>query len=49
MRRLTYYIGCSLDGFIAGPGGETDSSGFDGDLKDAILTEYPETIPRPCP
>ncbi|MER6425361.1 dihydrofolate reductase family protein [Streptomyces sp. NPDC001137] len=45
MRRLTYYIGCSLDGFIAGPGGETDSSGFDGDLKDAILTEYPETIP----
>ncbi|WEO97600.1 dihydrofolate reductase family protein [Streptomyces sp. FXJ1.172] len=45
MRRLTYYIGCSLDGFIAGPDGETDSSGFDGDLKDAILSEYPETIP----
>ncbi|MER6572234.1 dihydrofolate reductase family protein [Streptomyces sp. NPDC001093] len=45
MRRLTYYIGCSLDGFIAGPDGETDSSGFDGDLKDAILNEYPETIP----
>ena len=45
MRLLTYFIGCSVDGFIAGPDGQCDSSGFDGDLKAAILAEYPETIP----
>lgn len=45
MRLLTYFIGCSVDGFIAGPNGQCDSPGFDGDLKAAILTEYPETIP----
>ncbi|MFD0341393.1 dihydrofolate reductase family protein [Streptomyces sp. NPDC127117] len=45
MRRLTYFIGCSVDGFIAGPDGQHDSSGFDGDLKAAILAEHPETIP----
>src|SRR6478609_1686834 len=33
MRRLTYFIGCSVDGFIAGPDGQHDSTGFDGDLK----------------
>ncbi|MGY4906557.1 dihydrofolate reductase family protein [Streptomyces sp. 900116325] len=45
MRRLTYFIGCSVDGFIAGPDGQHDSSGFDGDLKAAILAECPETVP----
>lgn len=45
MRRLTYLIGCSVDGFIAGPEGQHDSSGFDGDLKAAILAEHPETVP----
>ncbi|WP_406504863.1 dihydrofolate reductase family protein [Streptomyces sp. NBC_00212] len=45
MRRLTYFIGCSVDGFIAGPDGQHDSSGFDGDLKAAILAEHPETVP----
>ncbi len=45
MRRLTYFIGYSIDGFIAGPEGQYDSSCFDGDLKAAVLAEYPETIP----
>ncbi len=45
MRRLTYFIGCSVDGFIAGPDGQHDNTGFDGDLKAAILAEHPETVP----
>ncbi|MEH1167098.1 dihydrofolate reductase family protein [Micromonospora sp. CPCC 205539] len=45
MRKLTYYIATSLDGFIAGPDGEFDFFAFEGDLAAAILADYPETLP----
>ncbi|SIN13098.1 dihydrofolate reductase family protein [Micromonospora cremea] len=45
MRKLTYYIATSLDGFIAGPAGESDFFAFEGDLAAAILADYPETLP----
>lgn len=45
MRLLTYLVGCSVDGFTAGPDGQCDPFGLDGDLKAAVLAEYPETVP----
>ena len=48
MRKLTYYIAMSLDGFIAGPGGEFDFFGFEGDFAAAVLADFPETLPGPA-
>lgn len=45
MRTLTYFIAVSLDGFIAGPGGEFDMFTFDGDFAAWVIEEYPETLP----
>ena len=45
MRTLTYYVNASLDGFIAGPGGEVDVFPFTDDLRDHITARYPETLP----
>ncbi|MER5515711.1 hypothetical protein [Streptomyces sp. NPDC002763] len=45
MRLLTYLVGCSIDSFTAGPDRQCDHFGFDGDLKAAVLAEYPETVP----
>ncbi|MGW7050722.1 dihydrofolate reductase family protein [Streptomyces sp. NPDC054887] len=46
MRKLTYYVGMSIDGFIAGPGGEVDfyplSESF---MKDFLVGEYPDCLP----
>jgi dihydrofolate reductase len=44
MRKLVYYVGMSIDGKIAGPGGETDFYPL-GDTLDWIGAEYPETLP----
>ncbi|MFG2653306.1 dihydrofolate reductase, partial [Streptomyces sp. NPDC048436] len=50
MRKLVYYIGVSLDGRIAGPGGEFDFFP-QGDERQAAAYStwmnalYPETIP----
>lgn len=45
MRSLTYYVAASADGYIAGPDGQFDFFGFDGDLAAWIIEEYPETLP----
>lgn len=45
MRELVYYVAVSLDGFIAGPAGETDAFPIEGDHMRTLLGEYSETLP----
>ncbi|GGW38240.1 dihydrofolate reductase family protein [Streptomyces caelestis] len=47
MRKLTYYIACSIDGFIGDPGGDgTAMLRFvDEEFIAFLKTEYPETLP----
>ncbi|MFF6951261.1 dihydrofolate reductase family protein [Streptomyces iakyrus] len=47
MRKLTYYIACSLDGFIGDPGGDgTAMIRFvDEEFLAYLTAEYPETLP----
>lgn len=45
MRKLTYYVGVSLDGYIAGPGGEIDFYPWTEDMPEWINARYPETVP----
>lgn len=47
MRKLTYFIACSLDGFIGGPDGDaaTMYPFVDEEFLEFIKTEYPETNP----
>ncbi|MEU6246226.1 dihydrofolate reductase family protein [Glycomyces sp. NPDC047010] len=45
MRELTYYIGATIDGYIAGPGGEFDRLPIEPDLSAHINALRPETIP----
>ncbi|MFF0489438.1 dihydrofolate reductase family protein [Nocardia sp. NPDC004068] len=45
MRKLVYYVGVSLDGYIAGPAGEFDFFPVADDVTAWIATDYPETIP----
>ncbi|MFE9325941.1 dihydrofolate reductase family protein [Nocardia sp. NPDC052278] len=44
MRKLVYYVGMSLDGYIAGPGDDISFYPVD-DMWDWIKAEYPETLP----
>ncbi|WP_327351438.1 dihydrofolate reductase family protein [Streptomyces sp. NBC_01304] len=48
MRKLTYYVAATLDGYIAGPNGEFDFFPFEGEEAAAILADFPETMPTPA-
>ncbi|GAA2513510.1 dihydrofolate reductase [Streptomyces gobitricini] len=47
MRKLTYFVACSIDGFIGDPDGDAGSfmRFVDGDYLTFLTTEYPDTIP----
>ncbi|MFD6291300.1 dihydrofolate reductase family protein [Streptomyces sp. NPDC060205] len=47
MRKLTYFIACSIDGFIGDPGGDGSmmTSFVDEEFFEFLKTEYPETLP----
>ncbi|MFJ2620874.1 dihydrofolate reductase family protein [Glutamicibacter sp. NPDC087344] len=45
MRSLTYYVAVSLDGYIAGPGGEFDGFLAQGDHMGAIAQQFRGTVP----
>ncbi|TYK47762.1 dihydrofolate reductase family protein [Actinomadura decatromicini] len=45
MRKLVYYVGVSIDGYIAGPGGEIDFYPLGEDMATWINERYPETLP----
>jgi dihydrofolate reductase len=45
MRELTYYVAVSLDGYIAGPGGEFDTFLAVGDHMEPIWARYRGTAP----
>lgn len=44
-RELVYYVGASIDGYIAGPAGELDAIPVEPELIEFISTEMPEAIP----
>ncbi|MEV0079355.1 dihydrofolate reductase family protein [Nocardia neocaledoniensis] len=45
MRKLVYYIGVSLDGYIAGPGGEVDFYPTPPEYMEWMMAEFPDSIP----
>ena len=45
MRELTYFVAVSIDGFIAGPGGEHDRFLAEGDHMAFIAERYRGTVP----
>ncbi|MFI0481626.1 dihydrofolate reductase family protein [Actinomadura sp. 9N215] len=45
MRKLVYYVAVSIDGYIAGPGGEVDFYPLGDDMAAWINERYPETLP----
>ncbi|MEU9653953.1 dihydrofolate reductase family protein [Streptomyces sp. NPDC048110] len=46
MRKLTYFVACSIDGFIGGPDGEASFMlpFVDGEFLEFLKAEYPETV-----
>jgi len=45
MRKLVYYVGVSLDGYIAGPAGEFDFYPLDAEMATWITGQYPDFVP----
>ncbi|TDC81570.1 dihydrofolate reductase [Micromonospora sp. KC606] len=45
MRKLVYYVGVSIDGYIAGPGGEFDFYPVSDDMAASMNERYPEVVP----
>ncbi|WP_227985486.1 dihydrofolate reductase family protein [Nocardia spumae] len=45
MRKLVYYVGVSLDGYIAGPGAEVEFYPLADDMTEAMNARYPEVVP----
>ncbi|MFC5288375.1 dihydrofolate reductase family protein [Actinokineospora guangxiensis] len=45
MRKLVYYVGMSIDGFISGPDGEVDFLPVTDDVVGFIVQEYPDALP----
>ncbi|AXK32170.1 dihydrofolate reductase [Streptomyces armeniacus] len=45
MRKLSYYIALTIDGFIAAPDGTADFYPIGEDMTQYLATEYPETLP----
>jgi dihydrofolate reductase len=45
MQKLTYYVACSLDGFIAHPDGSHDGFSQDSEYLADLVATFPETVP----
>ncbi|APB00536.1 dihydrofolate reductase family protein [Nocardia seriolae] len=45
MRKLTYFVSATIDGFIATDAGSVDFFPVGGDHGPAIIAQYPETLP----
>ncbi|MCU0549975.1 MAG: dihydrofolate reductase family protein [Leptolyngbya sp. Prado105] len=45
MRELTYYVACSVDGFIAHTDGSHDGFSQDGEYLADLFSSFPETVP----